>query len=53
MAGGSRTGYTVPLLSAVADMDDMRVRAWLLAFDLSAEGEKERILLDLPRYRLN
>lgn len=38
---------------AVADMDDMRARAWLLAFDLSEEAEKERILLDLPRYRLN
>ena len=38
---------------AVADMDDMRARAWLLAVDLSAEVEKERILLDLPRYRLN
>lgn len=38
---------------AIADMDDMRTRAWLLAFDLSAEAEKERILLDLPRFRLN
>lgn len=38
---------------AVADMDDMRARAWLLAFDLSEDAEKERILLDLPRYRLN
>lgn len=38
---------------AVADMDDMRAHAWLLAFDLSAEAEKERFLLDLPRYRLN
>ena len=38
---------------AVADMDDMRTHAWLLAFDLSAEAGKERILLDLPRYRLN
>lgn len=38
---------------AIADMDDMRTRAWLLAFDLSAEAEKERILFDLPWYRLN
>lgn len=38
---------------SVADMDDMRARAWLLAFDLSAEAEKERILLDFPRHRLN
>ena len=38
---------------AVADMDDMRARAWLLAVDLSEEAGKERILLDLPRYRLN
>ena len=38
---------------AVADMDAMRARAWLLAFDLSEEAGKERILLDLPRYRLN
>ena len=38
---------------AIADMDDIRTRAWLLAFDLSVEAEKERILLDLPRYRLN
>lgn len=37
----------------VADMDDMRIHAWLLAFDLLAEAGKERILLDLPRYRLN
>ena len=38
---------------AITDMDDMRTRAWLLACDLSAEAEKESILLDLPRYRLN
>lgn len=49
------TGPVTPsrYFQAVADMDDMRVRAWLLAFDLSEEAEKERILLDLPRYRLN
>lgn len=38
---------------AVADMDGMRARAWILAFNLSEEAEKERILLDLPRCRLN
>lgn len=40
-------------LQAVADMDDIRTRAWLLAFDLSEIAEKGEQLLNFPWYCWN
>ncbi len=40
-------------LQAVADMDDIRTRAWLLAVDLSELADKQRRLIDLPWYIWN
>lgn len=38
---------------AVADMDDIRTRAWLLACDLSELAEKQNLVLALPWYLWN
>lgn len=38
---------------AVADMDDIRTRAWLLAIELSELSEKQNRLLALPWYLWN
>ena len=40
-------------LQAVADMDDIRTRAWLLAVDLSELADKQSQLLDVPWYVWN
>ena len=40
-------------LQAVADMDDIRTRAWLLAVDLSELADRQRRLLDFPWYVWN
>ena len=40
-------------LQAVADMDDIRTRAWLLAVDLSELADKQELLIDLPWYIWN
>ena len=40
-------------LQAVADMDDIRTRAWLLAVDLSELADKQERLIDLPWYVRN
>ena len=40
-------------LQAVADMDDIRTRAWLLAVDLSELADKQERLIDLPWYVWN
>lgn len=40
-------------LQAVADMDDIRTRAWLLAVDLSELADKQERLIDLPWYIWN
>lgn len=49
------SGETSPsrFLQAVADMDDIRTRAWLLAFDLSEIAEKGELLLNFPWYCWN
>lgn len=49
------SGETSPsrFLQAVADMDDIRTRAWLLAFDLSEIAEKRELLLNFPWYCWN
>ena len=38
---------------AIADMDDIRTRAWLLAFDLSAALNEADNLLDFPWFHWN
>lgn len=40
-------------LQAVADMDDIRTHAWLLAVDLSELADKQERLIDLPWYIWN
>ena len=40
-------------LQAVADMDDIRTRAWILAVDLSELADKQSQLLDVPWYVWN
>ena len=49
------TGQPTPsqYFQAVADMDDVRTRAWLLAFDLSELAEWQSRLLDLPPCMMN
>ena len=49
------SGETSPsrFLQAVADMDDIRTRAWLLSFDLSEIAEKGEQLLNIPWYCWN
>lgn len=49
------SGETSPsrFLQAVTDMDDIRTRAWLLAFDLSEIAEKGERLLNFPWYCWN
>ncbi len=49
------SGETSPsrFLQAVADMDDIRTRAWLLAFYLSEIAEKGEQLLNFPWYCWN
>lgn len=49
------SGKTPPsrFLQAVTDMDDIRTRAWLLAFDLSEIAEKGELLLNFPWYSWN
>ena len=50
-----KSGVTSPsrFLQAVTDMDDIRTRAWLLAFDLSEIAEKGEQLLNFPWYCWN
>lgn len=50
-----KSGVTSPsrFLQAVTDMDDIRTRAWLLAFDLSEIAEKGERLLNFPWYSWN
>lgn len=40
-------------LQAVADMGDIRIRAWLLALDLSELAGRQRSLLDFPPFMMN
>ena len=40
-------------LQAVADMDNIRTRAWILAVDLSELADKQSQLLDVPWYVWN
>ena len=40
-------------LQAVADIDDVRNRAWVLAFDLSISMEKDMLIEGFPRYLWN
>lgn len=49
------TGKPTPAqyFQAVADMDDVRTRAWLLVFDLSELAEWQSRLLDLPPCMMN
>lgn len=49
------SGETSPsrFLQVVTDMDDIRTRAWLLAFDLSEIAEKGEQLLYFPWYSWN
>lgn len=49
------SGETSPsrFLQAVADMDDIRTRAWLLTFDLSEIAEKGELLLNFSWYCWN
>ena len=50
-----KTGITsqVRYIQAVADMDEVRIRAWLLAIDLSEIAEKVDRLLDFTWYNWN
>lgn len=40
-------------LQAVADMDDIRTRAWLLAVELSELAERQNLLVTLPWFHWN